>query len=222
MAEKKTDLLSKGAIVQNDYETYAIAPHFPGGICTPDDLRKIADAAEKYNAKLLKCTSAQRIAIVGLKEEDLDNIWADLKIKPAAAIGLCVRSVKFCPGNTFCKYGITDSVGIGKELDEKYHGMELPSKFKIGVSGCPKCCAESWVKDLGLIGMSKGWKVVIGGNAGAAPKVAQLLCSGLDDDKVLDVVAKIISYYKSHSKRERLNKFINSVGIDKIKEEIGL
>ena len=64
--EKKKDLLDKGAIVQQDYETYAIAPHIPGGICEPSTLRKIADVAEKYNAKALKLTSAQRIAIVGI------------------------------------------------------------------------------------------------------------------------------------------------------------
>jgi len=95
--EKKTDLLDKGAIVQRDYETYAIAPHIPGGICEPSTLRKIADVAEKYNAKALKLTSAQRIAIVGVAESDIEDAWRDLDIPPGYAIGLCVRSVKFCP-----------------------------------------------------------------------------------------------------------------------------
>jgi len=99
-------------------------------------VRKIADVAEKYKAKALKLTSAQRIAIVGLEEKDLDNAWADLGLKPGVAIGLCVRSIKFCPGTTFCKRGKMDLVGMGMQLDEKYHGMTLPSKFKIGVSGC--------------------------------------------------------------------------------------
>ncbi len=222
MQEKKTDLLDKGAIVQRDYETYAIAPHFPGGICTPQTLRKIADVAEKYNAKTLKCTSAQRIAIVGLRAADLDNVWADLEIKPAAAIGLCVRSVKFCPGTTFCKKGKTDAVTIGMKLDDKYHGMPLPSKFKIGVSGCENCCGESWVKDLGLIGTLKGWKIVVGGNAGASPQVAQLLCDGLDDQQVLDMADKIISYYEQHDKKERLGRFISRIGVEVLKKEVGV
>jgi len=92
--EKKKDLLEKGAIVQRDYETYAIAPQMPGGICEPCRLRKIADVAEKYSAKALKLTSAQRIAIVGLAESDIDAAWHDLDMPPGAAIGLCVRSVK--------------------------------------------------------------------------------------------------------------------------------
>ena len=97
--EKKNDLLEKGAIVQRDYETYAIAPHIPGGICDPATLRKIADVAEKYNAKALKLTSAQRIAIVGISEDDIDNVWKDLDMPPGAAIGLCVRSVEVLPWN---------------------------------------------------------------------------------------------------------------------------
>lgn len=222
MEGRKTDLLDKAAIVQRDYETFAIAPHLPGGICNPETLRKIADVAEKYNAKALKCTSAQRIAIVGLKEEDLDNIWADLGIKPAAAIGLCVRSVKFCPGTTFCKRGKTDSVTMGMTLDDKYHGMPLPSKFKIGVSGCANCCGESWVKDLGLIGTNKGWKVVIGGCAGAIPQIAEVIAEELDDQQALNVVDKIISYYEQHDKKQRLGRIISNIGIDMVKKEIGL
>ena len=111
----KDNLPEKGAIVQRDRETYAIAPHLPGGIVDPTTLRRIADVAEKYGAAALKMTSAQRIAIVGLKEEDLDNVWAELDIKPGAAIGLCVRSVKFCPGTTFCKQGKQDAVSLGLE-----------------------------------------------------------------------------------------------------------
>ena len=132
----KGDLPEKAAILQRDGETYAIAPHIPGGIVYPDTLRMLAVIAVIYVAAALKVTSAQRISVVGLKEEDLDSAWGELGMKPGAAIGLCVRSVKICPGTTFCKRGKQDSVGLGLKLDEKYHGMQLPSKFKMGVSGC--------------------------------------------------------------------------------------
>ena len=99
----KTDLLEKGAILQRDKETYAIAPHLTAGIVTPDILRNLADVAEKYNAAAIKVTGAQRIAIVGLKEEDLDNAWKDLDMDPGAAVGLCVRSIKICQGLLFVK-----------------------------------------------------------------------------------------------------------------------
>jgi len=216
------DILEKGAIVQRDKETFAIAPHIPGGIATPDLLRKIADVSEKYGAAAIKVTSAQRLAIVGLKEDDLDNAWDDLGIKPGAAIGLCVRSVKICPGTTFCKRGQQDAVGLGLKLDEKYHGMELPSKLKMGVSGCMNSCAESAIKDIGIMGTPKGFTVMVGGSAGLKPRLADTIAEELDEDEVLSLVDTIISFYKSHSKKQRIGKVIEEIGLDTFKKEVGL
>lgn len=211
----------KGAILQRDGETYAIAPHIPCGIVTPDLLRKIADVSEKYNAKAMKITGATRIAIVGLKEEDLDNVWNDLGMTPGAAVGMCVRSVRCCPGTTFCKLGQQDSLGMGMKLDKKYHGMELPSKTKIAVSGCNLNCAEGWVRDIGLFGKPKGWTLLAGGNVGAKPRIAEELLRELTDDQALDAVEKIIVFYKENAKKgERVGKMIERVGIDALKQAV--
>jgi len=212
--------LDKGAIVQRDYETYAIAPHIPGGLCEPSILRRIADVAEKYNAKALKLTSAQRIAIVGIAESDIEAAWHDLDMPPGAAIGLCVRSVKICPGTTFCKRGKQDSVKLGMEFDKRYHGMELPSKFKIGVSGCANSCAESGIKDLGFIGMPKGWKVVVGGSAGAAPAIADVLAENLSEDEAMELADKIINYYKNCDTKKRLGRYIKEIGLEEFKKAV--
>lgn len=214
------DIPEKGAIVQRDQETFAVAPHIAGGIIDPAGLRKIADVAEKYNAAVLKITSAQRIAIVGIKSEDIDNVWADLGMNPGHAIGLCVRSVKICPGTTFCKRGQQDAVGVGLKLDETYHGMELPWKLKIGVSGCQNSCAEHSIKDIGIVGTSKGWKVLVGGSAGVKPRLGVPLTENLNDDELLSTVEKIVNYYKAHAKKQRIGEFIESVGFDKFKKEV--
>lgn len=218
----KKDRLDLGAILQRDRQTYAIVPHMAGGICTPETLRKIADIAEKYSAKAIKATGAQRLAIVGLEEEDLPKVWEELGMKPAAAVGMCVRSIKFCPGTTFCRLGQQDSVSIGTKLDQLYHGYSLPNKFKIGVSGCPNSCADSWVRDIGLIGTKKGWKLVVGGNSGSNPRIAHEVATGLNDDEAIELVKKIIDYFSQSGKRFRLGKFINEIGIDRFKKELGL
>ncbi|NIA08809.1 MAG: NAD(P)/FAD-dependent oxidoreductase [Nitrospiraceae bacterium] len=219
---KKKNRLDKAALVQRDYETYAIVPHIPGGICTPEVLRKIADVAEKYSAAAIKVTGAQRLAIVGLKEEDLDKAWQELGIKPGAAAGMCIRSIKFCPGTTFCRLGQQDAIGMGMKLDEIYHGYRLPSKLKIGVSGCPNCCAESWVKDIGLIGAKKGWKLVVGGSAGSRPTIAQVLAEGLTDDEALDLIKRVIDRFEIHTRPQRLGRLISEIGIDTLKKDIGV
>lgn len=218
----KGDLPEKAAILQRDGETYAIAPHIPGGIVYPETLRKIADIAEKYGAAALKITSAQRIAIVGLKEEDLDASWGELNLKPGAAIGLCVRSVKICPGTTFCKRGKQDSVGLGLKLDEKYHGMQLPSKLKIGVSGCHNSCSEPMIKDIGLMGTAKGFTLSVGGSAGPRPRLGSVVAKDLTEEQSLDLVEKIINFYKKYPKPRRIGEVIDEIGLEKFKEEVGL
>jgi NAD(P)H-nitrite reductase large subunit len=209
----------KGAILQRDKETYAIAPHIPCGVVTPALLRRMADVAEKYGAKALKITGATRIAIIGLKEEDIDPVWEELALMPGAAVGLCVRSVRACPGNTYCKLGQQDAMGVGFKLDEIYHGMELPGKFKMAVSGCPLSCAESWVRDIGLIGRKDGWVLTVGGNVGASPRIGQEIGGGFDDDGIVAAVSKVVQAYRDNAKKgERLGKTIERIGLEPFRE----
>lgn len=216
------DMLEKGAIVQRDRETYAIAPHLPGGLVDADTLIKIAEVAKKYNAATLKVTNAQRIAIVGLQKDDVDNAWVDLGMKPGAAIGLCVRSIKFCPGTTFCKRGQQDSVAVGIELDKRYHGMELPGKFKIAVSGCANRCTDIAHRDVGIMGTPRGFNVYVGGNGGVTPRTADLLKEHCTDEEVFDLVDRIINYYKENAKRnDRLGRLIDRIGFDTLKAGVG-
>ena len=211
----------KGAIIQRDKETYAIAPHIPCGVVTPDLLHKLADVAERYNAQALKITGATRIAVMGLKEEDIEKVWKELGLKPGAAVGLCVRSVRACPGNTFCKIGQQDALGMGMRLDGIYHGMELPGKFKMSVSGCNLNCAESWVRDVGLFGKPKGWALVIGGNVGASPRIGQELLTELSDDQALKAIEKVVGFYRENAKKgERLGKMIDRIGFEAVKQAV--
>lgn len=210
----------KGAIPQREEGDYAIAPHIPCGFVTPDLLRKIADVSEKYNAKVLKITGATRIAIVGLKEEDIDGAWSDLGLDKGAAVGLCVRSIRTCPG-LVCKLGKQDAVNMGMTLDNKYHALELPGKLKMAVSGCKLSCGESWVRDIGLIGEKDGWKLVIGGNVGSTPRIAQLLVEGLDDDQALEAIEKTLACYKENAKtNERLGKLIERIGMEPFEKAV--
>lgn len=220
--EIKTDLLNKGAILQRDKKSYAIAPHIPGGIIlNPELLRKIADVAERYGAEALKLTTAQRIAIVGIKEEDIDAVWDELGMDKGAATGLCVRSVKICPATHFCKLAQQDAVTLGLELDKLYHGMQLPSKFKIAISGCMNSCTEPAVKDLGIMGTPKGYTIMVGGNAGIKPRLADVLIQNIESGQVLPLVDKIIRYYQTNANKfERLGKMIDRIGLDTFKEAI--
>ncbi len=213
----------KGAIPQRDNETFAIAPHIPCGLVTPELLRRIADTAEKFSAQAIKITGATSIAIVGLKEEDIDAVWDALRLDKGAAVGLCVRSVRTCPGNTYCKLGQQDAIKLGLKLDEIYHGMELPGKFKMAVSGCHLSWSESWVRDIGLIGKKDGWVLVIGGNVGANPRIAQECAGGLDDDAALAAIDKVVGYYRENAQKgERLGKMLDRVGLEALQKLVAI
>jgi len=212
----------KGVIRQRGNEdiTYAIAPHVPCGLVTPDQLRKLADVADKYRVSELKITSAARIALFGLEEDQVEQAWKDLEMDPGHAVGLCVRSIKVCPGIQYCRLAQQDSLEMGMKLDRLYHGLVLPSKMKMGVSGCKIQCAENCIKDLSLYGTPKGWTVMIGGSGSAWPRLADILVEDLPSEDALAMVARIIDYYKENSKRERMGRMIERLGFDRVKAEL--
>lgn len=208
----------KGAILQRDKATYAVAPHIPCGVVSPDLLRKLADAADKYQVSAVKITSAARIALVGIQEADVEKVWKDLGMPLGHAVGLCVRSVKACPGTAFCRLAQQDSLTMGMKLDSQYHGMDLPSKTKIGVSGCNNQCAENCIKDIGLHGKKEGWTLTVGGKGTGKPRLADTLAENLDDAHALALVEKVIDYYKENAKKfERIGKMIDRIGLDVFK-----
>lgn len=219
---KKNDILDKGAIVQRDRRTYAVTPRIPCGLITDTNiLRRIADVADKYGADCVKVTSAQRIAIIGLEEKDLDAVWADLGMEPGLASGLCVRGVKACPGTKYCVLGQQDALGLGLKLEERFAHVELPNKMKIAVSGCPLDCAESHVRDIGIVGNKKGFILELGGSAGAAPRLADKVAAGLTAEEVEAAVERVIEAYKGLGKKQRLGAAIDKVGLEEFKALAG-
>ncbi|HNW36201.1 MAG TPA: NAD(P)/FAD-dependent oxidoreductase, partial [Candidatus Ozemobacteraceae bacterium] len=148
-------------------------------------------------------------------------IWKELGMSPGATSGLCIRSVKTCPGTAFCKRGLQDSLALGMKLDEAYHGLPLPGKFKIGVSGCPNQCAETCIKDIGFVGMPKGWRVLVGGNGGAIPRLSKELVKDLDTDAALDVARKVIEWFKANARpHQRLGMILEKKDIETFRREI--
>lgn len=217
----KGNIEEKVAIIQNN-KRFAIVPHFPGGIMTSDDLRHLADVADRYNVDLIKATSAQRIALVGIDEDKIDKAWEDVARPKGMAIGTCVRSVRLCPGNRYCPYGVQDTVKLGFELDEKFHGKSTPGKFKIGVSGCSRDCAENAIKDIGFTGFAKGWKVTIGGNGGAAPRLAQKLTDGLSNEEAVELTQKVLDLFDREQPKMRIGKWIAKIGLEEFKLKLGI
>jgi len=210
-----------GAILQRDNETYAIVPKTPIGIVTPQIMESIAQVVKKYHIPVVKITSGQRIALVGLKEADVAPAWKDLGMDVGRATELCVHYVQACPGTAVCRFGVQDSLGLGMELEKLFMGMMLPAKVKFGVSGCPICCGESYVRDVGVLGEKKGWTVIFGGNSGGRPRIGEVVAENLGKEEAIDLIRRCLEYYAANGKKkERTARFMERIGIDALKKAV--
>jgi NAD(P)H-nitrite reductase large subunit len=212
---------TEGAILQRDGRTYAVVTRIPAGMVTPDDLEKIAKVGRKYRVPMLKITSGQRIALIGIEPGNMQNVIHELGPLAKPETAPCVKFVQACLGTEMCRYGNQDSIGLARALDGQFRDQEFPAKIKIGVSGCPRCCGESHTRDIGIMGTNKGWTVFFGGNAGTRPRFADLIVRNLAAPEALDCAQRCAEYYRIHAKpHERTARFMERVGIDTLKSEL--
>ncbi|MDD1673082.1 MAG: NAD(P)/FAD-dependent oxidoreductase [Methanomicrobiales archaeon] len=211
----------EGAILQRDGKTFAVSTRTPAGIINPDHLERVASVARKYAIPILKITSGQRIALIGIKEEDLPAIFEDLGKDADRKAGPCLHYVQACLGTETCKFGTQDSIGLARSVESAFKDTIYPAKLKMGISGCPRCCGESHIRDIGLMGTTKGWTVIFGGNSGTRPRIGDVIAKNLSDEEALDLVQRLLEYYRDRAKpKERTARFIERIGIDTLKSEL--
>ncbi len=213
----------KHANIQKD-GTFSVVPRMFGGMTTPDELRAIADAADKYDVPTVHVTGGQRIDLLGVKGEDLPAIWADLNkagLVSGHAYSKGLRTVKTCVGTNHCRFGTQDSTGLGIKLEQKLWGAWSPHKFKLAVSGCPRNCAEATCKDLGVVCVDSGYQVGVGGAAGMDLRETDLLAQVPTEQEAIDVTVAFYQLYREHAKYlDRPYKWIAKVGLDWVKERV--
>jgi NAD(P)H-nitrite reductase large subunit len=213
--------IPSGAILQRDKKSFAIVPRIPCGLMNLEMLRKITDVVEKYRIPLVKITSGQRIALVGMTADQLNDIWHDLGMEAGKATELCLHYVQACPGNTVCTFGVQDSLAFGIELEDHFSGREFPAKVKIGVSGCPFSCTENFVRDIGIMGKKKGWTVTFGGSSTRSPRVGDVIAEDLGNEEVKKLLDRCLSFYSENAKKkERSARFIARIGIETFKAAV--
>lgn len=213
--------LPAGAILQRDKKSYAIVPRIPGGLMNLEMLQKITAVVDKYQIPIVKITSGQRIALIGMTADQLDAIWNDLDMDAGTATELCLHYVQACPGNTVCSFGVQDSLAFGIELEEHFSNRDFPAKLKIGVSGCPFSCTENFVRDIGIMGKRKGWTVTFGGSSTRAPRVGDIIAEDLNSEEVKALLDNCLRYYSEHAKKkERSARFIKRIGIETFKAAV--
>jgi nitrite reductase (NADH) large subunit len=206
------------ANIQRD-GTFSVVPRMAGGVTTSDELRRIADTADKYDIPLIKVTGGQRIDLLGVRKEDLPAVWEDLAMPSGFAYGKSMRTVKTCVGMDFCRFGLGDSTQLGVDIEERFSGIESPAKMKLAVSGCPRNCAESMVKDIGIVAVGDDrWELYIGGAAGASIRKGDVLATVDGRAEAIRLTGVFMQYYRENGRwLERTYDFVPRVGLDELK-----
>lgn len=213
----------KHANIQKD-GTFSVVPRMWGGITTPDELRAIADAADKYKVPTVKVTGGQRIDLLGVRGEDLPAIWADLNragLVSGHAYSKGLRTVKTCVGTDHCRFGTQDSTGLGIKLERTLWGSWTPHKVKLAVSGCPRNCAEATCKDVGIICVDSGYQIGVAGAAGMDLKETERLADVPTEQEAIDLTVAFIQLYRENAKYlDRPYKWVAKVGLDWVKARV--
>jgi len=208
------------ANIQKD-GTYSVIPRMWGGETTADELRRIADAVDKYKIPTVKVTGGQRIDLLGVKKEDLVNVWKDIGMPSGHAYAKALRTVKTCVGSEWCRMGTQDSTQMGKDLERAHWRMYAPHKVKYAVSGCPRNCAEAGIKDVGIIGVDSGWEMHIAGNGGIKTEVAHFFVKLKTAEEVLEYTGALMQLYRQEGwYLERTVHYVNRVGLEYVKKRI--
>ena len=208
------------ANIQKD-GTYSVIPRMWGGETTADELRRIANAVDKYKIPTVKVTGGQRIDLLGVKKEDLVGVWKDIGMPSGHAYAKALRTVKTCVGSEWCRFGTQDSTQMGKDLERGLWRMYAPHKVKLAVSGCPRNCAEAGIKDVGVIGVDSGWELYVAGNGGIKTEVAQFLCKVKTPEEVMEYSGAFLQLYRKEGwYLERTVHYVSRVGLDYVKQRI--
>ena len=208
------------ANIQKD-GSFSVVPRMFGGVTTAAELRRIADVVDKYQIPTVKVTGGQRIDLLGVRKEDLPSVWSELDMPSGHAYAKALRTVKTCVGSEWCRFGVQDSTQMGIDLEKAFWKMYAPHKVKMAVSGCPRNCAESGIKDVGIIGVESGWEIYIGGNGGIKTEVAHFLVKVKTEQEVLEYAGAFIQLYREEARYlDRTVHYIQRVGLDNIKKQL--
>jgi nitrite reductase (NADH) large subunit len=211
------------ANIQKD-GTYSVVPRMWGGVTSSGELRAIADVVDKYAIPTVKVTGGQRIDLLGVRGEQLRDVWRDLNaagLVSGHAYGKALRTVKTCVGSEWCRFGTQDSTAMGVALERMSWGSWHPHKVKLAVSGCPRNCAEATIKDFGVVAVESGWELHVGGNGGIKIRATDLLCKVATADEVLEYCAAFLQLYREEARYlERTAPWIERVGIAHVRASI--
>lgn len=206
------------AVIQSN-GTYTLIPQMYGGITNPEQLSKIAQVAEKYHINDVAITSDQRIHLLGVKKEVLADVWADLNMPLNLPKANGVQNIKTCLGEHICLCDKSPSIELSVYLEKQFEFLTTPYRVKMGISSCLHNGAGSTTKDVGVIGIDRGWEIYIGGSSGRHVRSGELLCVAATTEEAIKIISGFVQYYRETANYlEHTWGWVERVGLVHVRE----
>jgi sulfite reductase beta subunit-like hemoprotein len=213
-------------VEQRQFGFHGVYVKIPNGDLSPQQFHGLADLTRRYGNRRAMLTAEQNMLLRWVRQEDLYDLWEGLSELDLGEGGVHeVTDVTSCPGTDSCKLGITNSMGLSRQIVEAVRGYDDPlvKAMHIKISGCPNGCGRHHVADIGFHGASfKGdesrqvpsYEVFLGGRFENGPTTyGQRIKVKLPAKKVPEAVQRIIGYYTDNRAEEETFKgFIDRVG----------
>ncbi len=202
-------------------KTFSVVPGLNMGLFAPEDFQTILKIINKYDVPKTKITGAQRLALLGMDQDEIPRLQKELKsyVRPQVKNG--VHYVQACPGSKWCKYGIADSMKLGEQIEQISLDEPLKAKVKVGVAGCRMCCTEPHVRDIGVFASKKGWTLVFGGNGGGNPRLGDIVARNLSEEELIPLIKRCLDVYQEKARpTSRTARFMERFGIEALQERV--
>ena len=201
---------------------FALSVGVPNACFSAAQLRALADIVERY-AKVGHLSTAQSMVLLGIEGQDYAQarravLEAGFQIR---SVGRDVFHVKCCPGADYSPFGLQRTFALVAHLEETFRALPTPQKFKIALSGCPNCCANTRLAEFGIHAAMNGWKIFVGGKMGFAPTVARELAGPVAADQVPQYLAAVLRSYRALAEpNERLTRTVERIGFEVFKSAV--
>ena len=173
------------------------------GDATSDQMRLMADLAERYSHDELRVSHPQNIILPHVKKDDALAIWQALVPAELATANYGLAGdIIACPGMDYCSLATARSIPISQAISRKFADLDVQEKIgpvKINISGCINACGHHHVGHIGILGLDKKgeefYQITLGGSSAENASIGSILGPGFAGHEVADAVEKILTTY---------------------------
>lgn len=173
------------------------------GDATSDQMRLVADLAERYGHNEIRVSHEQNLILPHVKKNDIAAVYKELRIVGLATanIGL-ISDIIACPGMDYCALATARSIPVAQEISTRFDELKLEHEIgpiKLKISGCINACGHHHVGHIGILGLDRNgvenYQITIGGDATEKMTIGKRAGPGFASDQLIPALERLIFAY---------------------------